>query len=742
MNRNELLAAAVGIREKLLSFAAGVDDISSFTAEDTAFGLFFRLASLRYMEMNGLLAEGMSLSYTGGGHRKFRETLISTLHFIEKLMPEITEGLPPVNEDFFPEDLHLPGSAAALLCSVPAEMWRDNVQLVGRLYQYYLAPVKDEILASKGRSKVTPEKLPAATQIFTPEWIVRFMTDNSLGQLWEDLGGKVPPSELYFGRKEVLTEENAVLSPAGVRFIDPCAGSGNVLVYAFEYFIKLYKQCGISEKEAVRLILRDNISGADIDRNTCRIAGFALMMKAAKYDRDIFSAGISPDIACIEPLPQKYMRSLTAPLRKLAVQFRNAAAAGSLLHISLPDGLPDEKDAPAECRMMLRAAKMLSRKYDVCVTNPPYLTSSAMCRELSDTVRQYYPEYSSDLFSAFVARCSELTKESGYTAFLTPYVWMFISSYEPLRHFILGKCTVRTLIHFEYAAFDEATVPVCSFVLKNRYTGENGTYLRLSGFRGGMEVQYRKTAEAAADATLPYRFSVPPLHFAYVPGIPLVYWCSPKLTKAFRNTPLGELHPPKQGLITGDNKRFLRFWAETDITRTALTYSPDKKWYAINKGGEFRRWYGNREYVADWENNGEAICSFTDENGSLRSRPQNLAYNFKPSVSWSLVTSGCFSARIYDENFMFNVAGMSIFPGEDDICFMLGLLNSKIAGVFTSMINPTMNMNAGDVARLPVVCDVDTKARITELSTKCTDISKEDWDAFETSWDFKKHPFL
>lgn len=596
------------------------------------------------------------------------------------------------------------GTAAEIL-RLPREYFGD-ISVLGWLHQYYNAPYRSEIAVGlKNSKRLSSEKIAAATQIFTPDWVVKYMVQNTLGRHIMEHGYGISGMEYLF---DSISAENSVNSPEDITLIDPCMGSGNVLLYAFDVFMEMYRSCGYSEKEAAEKTLRHNLFGLELDERACAVAETALRFKAMKYGAAV--------------VPQVYDFSGVS------------TAVGSLLK---PEHISYDSDKAA------KISELLSRKYTAVVTNPPYLGKPAMNAELSEYVRENYNDYSADLFSVFAARCMELAQNGGFMGFLTPATWLFLQSYEKLRRRIYAEADLQTLIHFEYSAFEDATVPLCAFTLKKGSNKGLGTYLRLTEQKGGMEHQRRKVLEAISDKDCDYRFEAETMDFLAIPSAPVAYWLGKAAIRAFSREKLGEKYAVREGLITGDNERFLRRWFEVESSKVAFTFSPDKKWYLLNKGGEYRRWYGNRDYVVNWENDGEEIKNFRDDKGKLRSRPQGLSYNFHPSVSWSQITSGAFSVRYFDENFMFNVAGASIFSeNEQHLILLLGLLNSCAVSAFSRVLNPTLNMNPGDIARLPLPEMPKDCPEAEKLIRENIDLCRDDWDSFETSYNFKKHPLI
>ena len=584
--------------------------------EKQAYACFMRLCAMIYAErstIKSIMAED----------EKLRSS-----QFMEKcrMMSESYGGVFTLyGEQDAPKQLLSDHGTAAELLALPRELFSGNGEILGWCHQYYNEPYRSEIAVGlKNSKRLSSEKIAAATQIFTPEWIVKYMVQNTLLKYLGEHGYNVEKEEFSFPSNCVKTE-NIPLEE--ITLIDPCMGSGNILLYAFDVFFGQYCRLGYSPEIAAKKTLKYNLFGLELDERARAAAETSLRIKARKFGADMLPniydfSGISDNIGSL------YIEN------ELENKGEKAAIIGRLL-----DG-----------------------KYDVVVTNPPYLGKAAMNNELSDYVGRHYSGYGADLFSVFMARCMDMTKNSGYLGFLTPTTWLFLQSHEKLRKRIFTNCSLQTLIHFEYSAFEAATVPLCSFTIKNSAEKGKGTYLRLTEFRGGMEEQCRKVLEALCSDNCNYRFEADTADFLRIPSAPAAYWLGKNSLRAFCGTPLGKTVAIREGLITGDNDRFLRRWYEVENNKTAFTGSQKKKWYLLNKGGEFRKWYGNREFVVNWENDGYEIKHFVGENGRLRSRPQGLDYNFRKSISWSQITSGPFSARYFDENFMFNVAGTSAFP--------------------------------------------------------------------------------
>lgn len=669
-----------------------------------------------------------------------------------------------------------------------------QVEIIGWLYQYYNTEPKAAAFAKNG--KITKEEIPAVTQLFTPDWIVRFMVENSLGRLWVE---GHPDSDLRKNWKYYLDEapqepevqakladirkEYAALNPEDLTLIDPCMGSGHILVYAFDVLMQIYESVGYSQRDAAKSILEHNLYGLDIDDRAYQLAYFAVMMKARQYNRRILNGENTCHVYAIQesnPINRAHLKFFGAGLSDLEKNtakmqleglldiLTDAKEYGSILNVPeynwallrrFVDGIDMEGQISFDDTGVEKTAKGLqklidlgetmARKYWVAVTNPPYAGMSKMNAKLNSFVQDNYADYKSDMFSAFVVKCSTMTRTNGYCAFLTPYVWMFIQSYEKMRKYLYANTTIEALIQFEYSAFEEATVPICTFAFRKGYIPKKGCYLRLTDFRGGMEIQRKKTLEAINNHSCGYYFEQCSDNFAKIPGSPVAYWLSDRFLKMFEEgIPLGKMADSKQGLATADNNRFVRVWNEVEKDRIYFdakdiqeSVASRKKWFPYNKGGEYRKWYGNNEYIVNWENDGFEIRHFVDEKGKLRSRPQNTAFYFKPSGSWSDITSGTNAFRYKPEGNLFDITGMSFFS-TDRLYYLIGLCNTKIGTEVLKIVAPTIHCQCGDVANIPVIYDKNKADAVNALVDENISLSKDDWDVFETSWDFKKHPLV
>jgi len=650
-----------------------------------------------------------------------------------------------------------------------------QVQIIGWLYQYYISEKHSSVIDIKGGKAIKKEDVPAATQLFTTHWVVQYMVDNSLGRYWIE---RNPESDLksklkFYVEPENFTTVDEKISPEDLTVFDPCMGSGHILVYAFEVLMQIYLECGYTERDATSLILENNLFGLDIDDRAYQLAYFAVMMKARSYDRRILTRNIKPNVYSIKEsnfLVDSWQKisddeKFREIFQTVVDTFINAKEYGSILNV--PDSDYDyalsviddfEQSVPVDfeaqifrgktddIRALVNQAKLMAKKYTAVVTNPPYMNK--FDAKLKKYIVDNFAEYKGDLFSVFMYHNFSFCTPDGYSAFMTPLVWMFIKTYEHLRNYIINFKHLSTLIQFEYSAFEEATVPICTFVLRNDNDINKSLCFRLSDFKGGMEVQKQKVLEALADKSCGYYYETDQTNFSKIPGSPIAYWVNDGLLSAFANgKSLGNIALARNGMKTGENGRFVRLWWEVEIERFNSTANDWKKasssgakWFPYNKGGEFRKWYGNNDCIVNWQNEGYEIFNHakTDKR-NVQDYPLEL--KFKPSVSWSLVTSGQPAFR-YKENNLSDIAGMSFYTRKEDLIILLGFCNSKIALEILKLLAPTINFQAGDIGRLPIV-DYDIEANtIRELTFSNIEKSKIDWDSYETSWDFKRNPLV
>lgn len=782
--------------------------------EEVAYTWFNRFIALRFMEVNNylpshirvfsdstgafkpeILNDVLHLDLPGLNKEKvaeyiesnqtdnlYRYLLLTQCNALNDPLPRMFEKMGGYTELLLPNNILKQDSVLGhMVADIPEEDWTDQVQIIGWLYQYYNAELKDDTFALlKKNVKITKERIPSATQLFTPDWIVRYMVENSLGRLW--IEGH-PNDELKAGWKyyldeaeqeadvqaqlEVIRAEYRNMKPQDIKVIDPCMGSGHILVYAFDVLVQIYKTYGISERDAAQSILENNLYGLDIDDRAAQLAYFAVMMKARQYDRRIFSRSIQPHVYSIvdsnglDASTIEYFTNSDPKLKKdfgtLVNELRDAKEYGSILNISRVDfdalyaRIDEVRDDISIFREivlnsilpLIQIAEVMVQKYDVVVTNPPYMGAGGMSKKIASFVAENYPSGKADLFAAFMKKCAVYAERYGLVGMMTSYTWMFLSGYQTLREEILFEHSLVSLIQPEYHSFfDEAYVPICTFVFRNAHTDQVGEYIRLEKFTGAAN-QPIKALEAIQNVECDYRYHFNTKLLHSIPGSPLVYWANPDLFVQYETCPLiQDICPPKPGLSTGENDRFLRFWHEVSLHRISFEGLSDKKWYPINKGGEYRRWYGNHQYIVNWENDGFEIKNFKDDRGKLKSRPQNLQYNFMEAVSWSLITTGAFSVRYYPSYFMQNAAGICCYPAKEKMSYVLAFLNTKPAQTYATMLSPTINTNAGDIARIPFVLRKEYMGVVTELTDSNISIAKTEWNCFEASWDFARHPIV
>ena len=803
--------------------------------ESSAYDWFNRLIAIRYMEVNeyapldvrllssvepgkqdpDLLSTPFdgSLEYSESetqqilawkeqhdNNKLFRFLLFKMCNQLHEVLPGIFEARDDASEllmrqSFIDKD----GIIHHLVNDIPEEDWKDQVQIIGWIYQYYNTEIKDETFKLlKKNVKITKERIPSATQLFTPDWIVRYMVENSLGKLWiEHLRGLNPDVDEKetaekFGWKYYLPEakqepeveqqlakirkEYATLKPEDLSCADICMGSGHILVYMFDVLEQIYTSVGYSEREAAKAILENNIYGLDIDDRAYQLAYFAVMMKARQYNRRILTSGIKAHVYSIqesngitksqlqemgESLSPEEKRKALSQAEKLVELFHDAKEYGSVLNIPEMDwgllrrfSIPEEtlgqtslnwnQEASKRMLQLIDQGKVMSRKYWVTCTNPPYMTNSNMNFNMQTYLKREFPLYSIDLFACFIKKNMELLFDYGFAGFMTSYTWMFLTAFTNMRKDIFSISNIITLIQPEYHSFfSEANVPVCTFALQ-RISGisRQGIYIKLQDFYGQTQQQQRALYAIANDSCY-YRYTFNQSFCKTIPGYALAYWLKKDAIDLYdRGELLSQYVDLRQGLITGDNDQFLRSWFECD--KNNISFGDKKrKWFVYHKGGDFRKWYGNNLLVVNWENEGEEITNFRDSKGKLRSRPQNIKYYFKTGFTWSALTVANFNARYMESNSIFDAKGSSGFCHDtSQIEYFMGLCNSKVAMTFLEFLAPTMDYSAGAVGKLPVIMDNKEIEPIRALVDNNIKLSKSDWNSFEISWDFAIHPLI
>ncbi len=716
------------------------------TVENMAYLLFIRLCMLRFIEVNKYFTSHIQ-PFTLSDITESADNFISSCKELEAVFSGSFKKLPIYTELIFPDNIS--DIVSHLYNSVPEDSFDTSspsgqAEIIGWLYQFYMSPEHKKIIDPLHGKTISKDDIPVATQLFTTDWVVRYIIDNSLGRYWIE---RNPDSNLkngleYFIQTKNIQYINENITPQKMTVFDPCVGSGHFLVYAFDVLMKIYRECGYDDTEAVTQILEHNLYGLDIDSAVTELACFELMMKACQYDSSVLSRSIRPQIYKITDSSHLAKTHTSDEATALIRAFDNADEYGSLCIMPDIDMHIDAQLAP-----LADAARLLTQKYAIVVTNPPYLNKYST--RLKQFLNSNYKDYSGDLFSVFIYRNFSFCKDRGYCGFMTPNVWMFIKAHKKLREFIISNKSITTLVQPSKGAFfKEATVDVCAFVAKNRSENTTGVYIRLEEFKGGMALQGEKLLYALKNPDCGYIYEKPIEAFKKLPGMPFSFWLDEHLLNAFTHfKSLSEYAYTRNGMKTGNNDRFLRLWWEVDAENICFdadnytdAITSEKKWFPYNKGGEYRKWYGNNDYVVNWKNSGYEIFKLAKQDERhVQDYPDEL--KFVPTLSWSLITSGRPAFR-YKEHNLSDIAGMTLFADRDKILRYLGLLNSSAAYEILSSISPTINFQSGDIAKIPVPPQVNTNTEIVELVSECIDISKADWDAFETSSDFKKHPLL
>lgn len=619
-----------------------------------------------------------------------------------------------------------------------------QIEIIGWLYQYYNTELKDEAFALlKKNVKVTKERIPAVTQLFTPEWIVKYMVENSLGRLW--IEGH-PNDELKKNWKyyleeaeqeedvkrqlEAIREEYKQLKPEDIKIIDPCMGSGHILVYAFEVLIQIYESQGYTQRDAAQSIVENNLFGLDIDERAYQLAYFAVMMKGRQYDRRFLTREINPQLYC----PRSYVEG---------------QELGSLLNVDTLEAKPEMPETLTLFNMDWKQEqntwnfrRLLSQKYDVVITNPPYMGGSGMNTKLSDYVKKNYPDSKSDLFAVFIEKALQMTKPNAYTAMITQHAFMFLSSYEKLRGKLLHTDFIN-MAHLGPRAFEEIggeVVQTTSFILsKSNIKDYKATFVRLVNYNSQQEKEKAFLAKKDLHITQQENFSK-------IPGSPIAYWVSKAMLDVFTNTtPMGVLAEARKGLVTGDDNKYLKMWYEISKHNFSVFGGFDAtKWKPCNKGGSYRKWYGNNGYVVNWGNDGQELANHRWDDGRQRSSLRNSSYFFREGITWTYITSSTNCFRYYPEGFAFAGVGPGLFAkSKDDILYLLAYTNSIVFDKLLKMLgSSTISLESGEVEKSPVIVNLTYKGQIEEITKQNIDVAKLDWDSFEISWDFTRHPLL
>ena len=799
--------------------------------EEVAYTWFNRFSALRFMEVNGylpshvrvftdeennfkpqIITEAIHLDLDGLDMEKvyelkdaekteelYKYLLIVQCNALNKILPGMFQRLSDYTELLLPDNLLREGSVIQQMIElIPEDDWKDAVQIIGWLYQYYNSEKKDDVFAAlKKNVKITKENIPAATQLFTPDWIVRYMVENSLGRLWleghPDVKEQLLPTEeeqsayaagnrdpedtkwhYYLEEAEQepevqaqlaeIRKEYAALTPDQLKVIDPCSGSGHILAYMFDVLMKIYESYGYTTREAVASIVENNLYGLDIDDRAAQLAYFAVMMKARQYDRRFFSRGIQPHVYAIvesnhvDKFAVDYFcngdMKLTAAMDTIISELHDAKEYGSILTVTpqdwsalydrfveLTEDINMSRDtALRELLPLVQVAEALTQKYDVVVTNPPYMGNGGMSAKLSNYIRKNYSDAKSDLFAVFIEKCQSITSKNGYQAMITQHSWMFLSSFEKLRVKIL-ETDIVNMVHLGARAFEEIggeVVQTTSFVIhKNHIVDYKGKYCRLiePTTQQGKEKLFLEKEK---------RYEAEQSDFSKIPGRPVAYWVSQNIFSLFTQKCVRDYAEPRHGMSTGNNDLCLKLWFEIDNKNVCWDASnlkefddSGRKYAPYKKGGSFRLWYGNNDYVIAYDTNSRKKM----ENLSGY-RSSSTGFFFRPSINWSDVSTSAFGVRVSPKGFAFDGRGASMFCDDNIRFYLAALLASKFTTYILNVLNPTLTFNIENVAAVPVVINLNKKEIVDFLTENNISFAKDDWDSFETSWDFQRHPLL
>lgn len=751
--------------------------------EEAAYTWFNRFIALRFMEVNNYLPSHTRIFSDESGNfkpevlsdaanveidgldkelvlellenqeneRLYKYIIITQCNALNKGLPEMFEQIGGWTELLFPRNLLREDSVIAkMITEIPEEDWRDQVQIIGWLYQYYNTEPKDKVFADlKKNIKISAQAIPAATQLFTPDWIVRYMVENSLGRLWAEGHGKPDDADWKYyldeaeqedpvkAELEKIRAEYKNIQPENIKIIDPCMGSGHILVYAFDVLIDIYRSCGWGERDAAKSILRNNLYGLDIDRRAYQLAYFAVMMKARQYNRRICSPENQPNLANFADVMGADTDMLSGSIRRFAEQFAFADTYGSLMTVTAPadidtafsDFMPTIGLNMRQFDMMMKIYKILSQKYDVVCTNPPYMGGSGMNAKLSEFVKSKFPDSKSDLFACFIEKCGQLAKPHGFYAMITQHAFMFLSSYENLRRKLMLKTTVN-MAHLGARAFDEIggeVVQTTAFVMTGHIKDYKGTYARLVDTVGENE---KRDLFLSGDK----RFAAKQENFSKIPGMPVAYWVSENFIRAFeRGISIDSISDfTGSQHITANNDKYLRLHWEIDANKVGM----GKKWVYYAKGGDFRKWYGNIELVVDWS---EGAVQYYKTNSTSNLLAEK--YRFKEGITYTELTSSVNTFRYLPPVCIFDKKGPSIVSVKK-LWYCLGIFGTKIAPLYFAILNPTLSTQVRDVKNLPIIVNGEIEPKIDEIVKENVEICKQDWNDFETSWGFEKHPLI
>lgn len=776
--------------------------------EEAAYTWFNRFIALRYMEVNGylpskvrvftnengefkpeLLTEAVSIEIDGLDRSKvldyldkqdnealYKYLLITQCNALNDCLPGMFEKINNYTELLFPNKLLSENSVIEqLVTKIDEDDWKDAVQIIGWLYQFYNSELKDETYAAlKKNVKMTKEKIPAVTQLFTPDWIVRYMVENSLGRLWYEGHGDFDKSQWKYyldeaeqdeAVKKQLAEikaEYSTITPESIKLIDPSMGSGHILVYAFDVLMQIYLSQGWNERDAARSIVENNLYGIDIDERAYQLAYFAVMMKARSYSRRILNEKIKNNLCTIvetNNLNRDYLslfEELEESAKELANEFIDAKEYGSMINVKA--SVEEIKKLIAKCNEIkesvydnmfdsvrqsgivtlfepiLKQALLLAQKYDVVVTNPPYMVPTPKQKPF---VEKNYPDSKFDLFAIFIEKCKSMTLNNRYYAMITMHSWMFLSSFEKLRIKLLSVDIIN-MAHLGARAFEEIAgevVQTTSFIIRKSYVSDyKGKYCRLIE----PTTQQGKEDMFLAEEN---RYIADQSNFTKIPGSPIAYWVSENFANNYDDKQFSDYSEVIAGMTIGDNNKYLRHWFEVDKNKIAISKASmneidlsETKWIPYSKGGSRRNWYGNYDYVVNW----------TQKDKFNRSKTTLQHLYLRKALTWPFITSGTFSARILPKGFLWDVAGSPCFFRDTEVeYYALGALCSNVIDYILKVVNPTINVQAVDIAQLPLLFGTKEQTnRVIELVQENLNLSEKDWDSYETSWDFKRNPLV
>lgn len=776
--------------------------------ERAAYTWFNRIAAIRFMELNDRLPCGMRLLSTKDGmfdrrtqaveealvveiegldrqkvleaiqssddERLFRVLFLAQCAELSACMPAVFEPIGSAMELLLPVNLLAQdGLIQHLVEDIPEDDWREGVEIVGWLYQYYNADVKREVFDGyqKGR-KASREDIPAATQIFTPDWVVRYMVENSLGKLWML---NCPKSLVATGMpfyiapvKGAYEEYRRISSPEDIKVLDPACGSGHILVYAFEILARMYEELGHVRRDIPRLILEKNLTGFEIDPRAAQLASFALSMKACELDPRFLRRAVAPHIVVFEPVELDESDHACVPQLAKRKPLLDAMAhlneCGSLFAPE-SDDLQAIEEAITSCgeasdlfadatrgklQKMAGLCRELSRKFDAVIANPPYMGSSNMDKWLAGWTKKNYPITRRDLCTCFIDRCCGMLNPGGYLGLTTTNSWMFLSSFEKLRERILSENTLSSLVQLSVHGFKGIAAQVCTFVIAENHSNQAlGGFVRLDAF-DHHSLQESKTLEAIANPDCGWFYRRCADDFKDIPGTPIAYWASEAALFLFREEAcsLSSQVDARVGLISGDGNRFLRLWHEVEVDKINRSALPGEKalgkWFPVQKGGDYRLWYGNQSYVINWENDGWEMKNDNFDHGRLKAHNFNGEQQYKPGITWTSISSARFHCRYSPSGFVYDAAGPLCEVKDREMTFnILAFMSSSVFVYFMSLLNPTLNFPPGYIQVIPfVVPEIGNKRHVEDVTRGQIVLSRIDWDSLETSWDFKRHPLV